>query len=349
MIYYICHAAHVYTLGIFLSCYRNDIRDRVRIISYDDLFCLGDLRAGVFIFTDFDRLSDDDLVKATQIADHLQSILPGVVVLNHPGRCLGRFALLSALHASDPFYPQVTRLKDWQNVTTFPVFIRAERDHLQALSGLIAAPAELAVKAARLLNSAAAPEDLIVIQFKNAQNGAGYFEKYGAFRVGDAIYGQHLLQSEGWWVKDSSSVWDTTRIEQTLAYTKNNPHADLLMPIFVLAGTEYGRIDYCVVDGRIVVFEINTNPVVNANAPSPFMSFDAQFYADLHNAAMLALPTISGAGVTLLIGPRLKAKTITADTAHRTSLVTVRRKVRRRRIRQTLRELRTMFRRDVAR
>jgi hypothetical protein len=348
MIYYICHAAHVYTLGIFLSCYRNDVRDRVRIFSYDDLFCLGDLRAGVFIFTDFDRLSDDDLLKATQIADHLQSLFPEAVVFNHPDRCLGRFALLSALHDSDPFYPQVTRLKNWQNVTTFPVFIRGERDHLPALSGLINNRAELEIQAQTLLRHTSEPGNLIVIQFKNVQNGAGYFEKYGAFRVGDAIYGQHLLQSEGWWVKDSSSVWDTTRIEQTLAYTKSNPHADLLMPIFVLAGTEYGRIDYCVVDGRVVVFEINTNPVVNANAPSAFMSFDAQFYADLHNAAMLALPTISGAGVTLPIGPRLKARTITADTAHRTSLATVRRKVRRRRIRQTLRELRAMFRRKVA-
>src|SRR5262249_42167607 len=40
------------------------------------------------------------------------------------------------------------------------------------------------------------------------------------------------------------------------------PHRQALGEIFQAAGIEYGRIDYSVLDGRIVTWEINTNPTI---------------------------------------------------------------------------------------
>ena len=48
--------------------------------------------------------------------------------------------------------------------------------------------------------------------------------------------------------------------DQHLDYVRTNPHADELRKLFGAANIEYGRIDYTIADGRIQVFEINTNP-----------------------------------------------------------------------------------------
>jgi len=45
-----------------------------------------------------------------------------------------------------------------------------------------------------------------------------------------------------------------------LAYARSNPHAVELAEIFALAQVDFGRIDYGLRNGRIEVFEINTNP-----------------------------------------------------------------------------------------
>jgi hypothetical protein len=45
-------------------------------------------------------------------------------------------------------------------------------------------------------------------------------------------------------------------------YTETNPWAQAVRPIFEMAQIEYGRMDFAVTDGRVQVFEINTNPVL---------------------------------------------------------------------------------------
>jgi hypothetical protein len=44
-------------------------------------------------------------------------------------------------------------------------------------------------------------------------------------------------------------------------YIQRNPHEAELRTIFDRARIEFGRIDYTFVDGRLVVYEINTNPM----------------------------------------------------------------------------------------
>jgi hypothetical protein len=50
---------------------------------------------------------------------------------------------------------------------------------------------------------------------------------------------------------------------------EQNPFAEHLRKVFDVAGIEYGRADFGFLNGRIQVFEINTNPHVAPAEPHP--------------------------------------------------------------------------------
>ena len=52
-------------------------------------------------------------------------------------------------------------------------------------------------------------------------------------------------------------------------YLRNNPHEGILREVFHLAGINYGRADYSMLDGRPQIWEINTNPTLMAISPGP--------------------------------------------------------------------------------
>jgi hypothetical protein len=66
--------------------------------------------------------------------------------------------------------------------------------------------------------------------------------------------------SDSWIVKYGLKNLPPELVEEEQAYVTDNPHAEQLLKIFDLAQIDFGRIDYCVANGRIEVFEINTNP-----------------------------------------------------------------------------------------
>lgn len=339
MIYYVCHKKYAYTLAVFFGYFRHDLADRLRFLSYEDFFQIDRFVAGVFIFTDFDRLDDCQLKRAQDRAAILEQAAPTVIIFNHPNRFLGRFDLLQALHQLDDKAPATCRLADWKQIRNFPVFIRGERDHLPALSGLIDTATELETTAKRLLCEHSNVDDLMIIAFQNKPNSEGYFEKYGAFRVGDAIYGQHLFQHQSWWVKENAAGWNDVQLARNFDYIRQNPHAEMLMPYFKAAGIEYGRIDYGLMDGRIVVFEINTNPVVNSRPPSPQLRYDAQKYADMHNAAMIALPQVPPKLISLGARAQTSVSGMNVEKAHRRVMARVRRRIIRRHMESTVKAM----------
>jgi hypothetical protein len=57
-----------------------------------------------------------------------------------------------------------------------------------------------------------------------------------------------------------SAVFDEASAREELEYIETNPHEEILRRAFDLAGIDYGRADYGVVDGRVEIWEINTNP-----------------------------------------------------------------------------------------
>jgi hypothetical protein len=70
-------------------------------------------------------------------------------------------------------------------------------------------------------------------------------------------------------VKGGSSFVDENVAREEARFIEENPHAKEMRDIFRLARLDYGRIDYGMVDGRIQVYEINSNPTIFTNGPWP--------------------------------------------------------------------------------
>jgi hypothetical protein len=66
--------------------------------------------------------------------------------------------------------------------------------------------------------------------------------------------------SEHWNVKAENRIRTEASVDETDQYFLANPHKDQLMPYFEIAGIEYGRADFGVMDGEIQMWEINDNP-----------------------------------------------------------------------------------------
>ena len=297
MIHYVYARPHSYTLGIFHEHHCPALAAHGRLVDYDAFFRLETLPGGAAILTDFDRLSSAQLTRAAAYHALLSRADSPVRVLNDPARSLQRFELLRRLHENGTNEFNVYRLDESHAGCRFPVFIRRERSHLPVLTGLLSNAGELAraIRAIRCRNalrffsrSKLDLADLMVVEFLNAPGPDRRYRKYGVYKVGDVLYAQHCFIRDGWHVKGPAlSLNDADRREHR-EFIAANPHAEQLAGIFDLARIDYGRVDYTVLNGRVQVFEINTNPTVLTGPPSAF-SYDTRPYAERHEQALRTL------------------------------------------------------------
>ena len=99
------------------------------------------------------------------------------------------------------------------------------------------------------------------MEYRDTADSDGVYRKYGAFVIGGEIIPSHLKFSREWHIKSSDLYTEALQAEE-LAYVTDNPFRDQLAPIATMARIDYGRFDYTVVDGRVVVWEINNNPQI---------------------------------------------------------------------------------------
>jgi hypothetical protein len=283
-LYYFCGRNHAYPLGIFAAFYARKIAPAIRIIPYQTLGRIDRFGPGAYIFTDLDRMTAPATVRLRELIEPLKAA--GRLVLNDPARVLGRFDLLKRLHGTGLNAFNVHRIGDWKEVRRFPVFIRHENSHKELVTDLIEDPAALGNAIGEIADEADAG-DLMIVEFGNVPGADGRFRKYSAYRVGETIYPQHCFSSPQWWIKFDADDMGEEQVEEHLGYVEANPHRDQLATVFDLAGIEYGRIDYCVVDGRVQTFEINTNPTVLQGRAH--LAGDMTPYARLHENALLRL------------------------------------------------------------
>lgn len=216
--------------------------------------------AGTVIFTDFDLLSDFELDGACSIATAVGQAGAPNVVLNDPRFAMERFDLLAHLYSIGKNSVEVTRLKSSERPTRYPVFIRFEDGCMRPDFEMIQNEGELDAAVSQLVASGRTLRGRMTASFESAPDVDGNYRKYGAFRVGDHIVAQHILRNPDWIVKSGTAKVDDASIAEELAYVRDNPHEQDLMAIFEAANISFGRMDYTLRDGQIVVFEINMNP-----------------------------------------------------------------------------------------
>src|SRR5581483_1967617 len=182
-------------------------------------------------------------------------------LLNDPSRVLSRYELICELSSNGQNHYRARRPGEGLDSLRYPVFIRAERGHDGSITPLLhsAAAVHRALIWTRILGFQT--QELLIVEFCDTSDGEGLFRKYSAFMVGDDVLPRHLLFSRNWQLKQPDITnADTER--ETQVYIERNPHRDTLRDIFRRAGVDYGRIDYSILEKKLQVWEINTNPMV---------------------------------------------------------------------------------------
>ena len=238
------------------------IADRFQLRLYDDIEDTVRLQGNAQVFSALDQLASPQREVVAEIWDAHARIAPPAPRLNDPRHVLLRFDLLTKLHEQGINTFRVFRATSLRHVNRFPVFVRGIHNHDGPLTGLLHTRRDVAraVRALRLRGHRL--RDLMIVEFCDTASADGLFRKYAAFKVRNSIIPCHLMVSHQWSVKSAANELDERRIREGIKYVEDNPHEAWLRKVFAVAETDYGRVDYGVLDGVPQVWEINLNPTI---------------------------------------------------------------------------------------
>ena len=267
MLIFVTHRDHEYTLTALSGPGYSGMPTH-RIMSYDALFAEQDAPAATYIFCDHERLSDLDLVTAAEAADALAAA--GMPVLNHPARVKIRYALLRALHDAGINDFDCYRADGQPRPARFPVFVRAEAMHDAPETGLLENQQALDAALQNLVAKGRPLRGLLVIEFAGEAVKPGLFRRWGVFGIGGTISLTQCVSQDSWNVKHGTmglASEDLYRDDDDAV--RSNRYADVVGHAFQIAGIDYGRADFGLLNGLVQIFEINTNPYFAKPEPHP--------------------------------------------------------------------------------
>jgi hypothetical protein len=250
---------------------------RMRYLVYNELREMRQLARATYLFTDHERLAPADLMLARQLWDHLSDAGPPMRLVNDPSKALNRFDLQRRLFDEGINRFRTVRANEPRETLEslrYPVFVREEKAHRGPLTPLLHSPGDLVRVLRGLSIRGYYRKDLLVVEFCATADKSGVIRKYAAFRVAGKVLPRHLLFSRSWNVKTTDLDDPSFEVERN-EYLESNPHASEIARIFDLARMDFGRIDYSLLDGRLQVWEINSNPTVRIVTPRLTECFEA--------------------------------------------------------------------------
>ena len=254
-----------FTITNYLSSRGAAIADRFAVRFYEQLGPRLAVLRGPHILSALDQLTPAQLAAARSIADQLSLAHPGIAVLNHPARVLFRPELLRALAREGLNDYRVHEADEVEGAIRFPVFVREAHRHTGNATGLVHSSRDLEHALAMLRLRGHRLRDLLVVEFCDTADANGVYRKYAAVKVGNAILPAHMMAGDHWMVKSSGDRPNVELAEEALHFVEENPHEEWLRQVFTIAGADYGRIDYGVLNGRPQAWEVNLNPTVGRN------------------------------------------------------------------------------------
>ena len=264
MITFIVAAHHQGTVAALRESVLAPLMPKTRAMSYDRLFSADRLMRGTYVFTDMERLAPSELRLASHYYRRLETIR-GMRVLNDPARVKTRFALLRALREAHVNDFDAYQADSMPRPRRFPVFLRIAAEHGMPLGDLVHSQHELDERLLALVEAGIPLAGVLVIEYCGAPGAHGYYERLAFFRIGDRITLSTILIDEQWNVKKPRFDLMTPAIlSEHLAAIREDRNAETLRAAFDIAGIRYGRADVGIHDGRLQVYEINTNPNITA-------------------------------------------------------------------------------------
>ncbi len=277
-----------------------------RTMCYEDFFLAVAVPVATYVFCDIDRLATWETRIAAERYRKLKQA--GMRCLNDPARVMNRFELLRKLFRKkfNPFnvYQAALRPKPKK----FPVFVRSE-EHRRVGDDLIPDQAALDRKLRSLRAQGNALRDLIVVEFATEPIAPGVWRRLGTFRIGDGFSVDSSAIENRWRVSDGTKGLATdAMIAAEADEVRSNRLAEAVRPAFETAGIEWGRADHTTVNGREIVFEINTNPTIHpiAGQSKPLREETLIFSRARMAAQLRAIDTAANGTLELPLSPFLK-------------------------------------------
>jgi hypothetical protein len=234
---------------------------RCSVTHYERLFGAWRVPRATYVFCDLERLAPWELRLAADLYRSLTAA--GLKCLNDPARVKSRVELLMALHSAgiNPF--SAARADMAPRPSRFPVFLRAEDDHLTPLPDLCGDQAALDRALDRLREVGIPLRGILVVEHAAEPYSGTLWAKWGTWRIGDRIVVEHIGVDDFWLVKTGyhSKLTEAAIADEHDAVATNRFAAEV-RPAFDLGAIEFGRADHATLAGRTIVYEINTNPIL---------------------------------------------------------------------------------------
>lgn len=262
MIVYVAQGRYLDTLGCYLtSAHARPIGRHIRLLSYRAFFAAKRLPVATYILTDHDRLSAGDRERLWGVCQALEAGSGAIRILNHPTRVLRRLDMLTALHDQGINSFRVFPLMGGERPVDYPVFLRSEGEHGGERSELIDDADALEAEIPKYLRKRRYKRGhgSLIVGFIDSRDDQGRPLKFAAFRVGDRIVPRHRFLGRTWFVRGPDYLDDDIAAAER-EWLTSFPEADQVRRVFEVAGIDYGRLDFAIIDGKVQVFEINTNP-----------------------------------------------------------------------------------------
>lgn len=278
---------------------------RFHLTHYERLFRCWSVPRATYIFADIERLAPWELRLAAGLYQDMTDA--GLRCLNDPARAMSRLGLLKSLHDANinPF--NAYRADERPRPQRFPVFVRHEDDHLRASVDLHYDQEQLDGALANLANSGTPLRGLLVVELCAAPYGPGLWAKWGSWRVADAVFVDHVVVDDTWLVKtgDPKKMTEEAKRDQRDAFDTDR-YAGPVSRAFKIGGIEFGRADHADIDGRPVIYEINTNPFLPPLTPGPdrVAMETTMKIRNRFSEALEAIDTPSGGRVKIAPTPR---------------------------------------------
>jgi hypothetical protein len=266
MIVFIATRGNGYTLQSLAKGTFGVPAPKFRITHYERLFGAWRVPRATYIFGDLERLAPWELRLASDL--HRSMAMAGLRCLNDPARAMARVELLTALYNAtiNPF--AVMRADAAPRPRQFPVFIRSESDHAKPQAELYHSQEQLDLALAAIKKSGTPLRGLLVVEQCAERRSDTLWAKWGTWRIGERMIVEHIAVDDSWVVKtgDHDKVTDAIAAEEHDAVS-SNCFAPELQRAFDIGGIEFGRGDHAIVRGRMVIYEINTNPYLGPFVP----------------------------------------------------------------------------------
>lgn len=262
MICFLAKSSTDYTIKNYIRYCAGDLGKRITLLNYDNLSTAQNIQCSTLIFLDIDRLSKHELMQAEALQHFFEEEYSDVLLLNKPTDVLLRHDFLKALHKEEINPHNVHRIIDLPDDIKYPVFLREENEHSGTLTSLIWNKKELDVNALGLHFQGFDRRKLLAVEYVDVSTESQFLKKYSVSRIGSAFIPRQIDYSTSWKSKDPDLEAEKSSeyAQDYISFMNGEGFNDKVKQAFELANIEYGRIDFGIVNGEPVIWEINLNP-----------------------------------------------------------------------------------------